>query len=167
MRKIGFFFLGLGLATSAYSQTTGHELIGSAGDCFTGTGYQLDWSIGESVTSTFSDESYLLAQGFQQHVYTVGTIVEDPATGGPTFSLYPNPVTGHIFLQIEGELPDGLRYKLFDIKGVMLIDREMFDNPVSLDLSAFANGTYLLSVEHEQRLFKSFRIVKADPGLQD
>jgi len=54
----------------------------------------------------------------------------------PAFKIYPNPTTGKVYIEAEGEI------KVYDAQGVLLL--ETFGNQV--DLSAYPQGVYLLQV---------------------
>jgi hypothetical protein len=52
--------------SSASCQLSSPEVIATAGGFFTGTSLTQSWTIGESITETFSGSSIIATQGFQQ-----------------------------------------------------------------------------------------------------
>ncbi len=76
------------MSSLAISQTASPELISSLGDSFNNTSYQLDWSIGECITTTHTAGDYVLTQGFHQNSYVI-TAVED-LRADIYMSVYPN-----------------------------------------------------------------------------
>ena len=66
MNRILFLIAFLPLMCSA--QTTSPEVIASSGDHFSNATGSLSWTLGETMTETFSNGGHILTQGFQQPV---------------------------------------------------------------------------------------------------
>ena len=82
------------------------------------------------------------------------SIEENPLT---TIEIFPNPV-GHdlyIDLQCSGTVTMEIR----DLSGKMLIAKKI-ENNTSVDVSALANGIYLVSLSNQDTVQKKVRIVK-------
>ena len=142
---------------SANAQMASPELVSSSGDSFNNTSYQLDWSIGECVTATHSSGDYVLTQGLHQNSYVI-TSVEDLATD-LNISVYPNPTTDLINLTSLQNL-SGLAVTVTDINGKVLQQAEVTNEVKELNFSNYANGIYFLTVKQENKLIKSFKIIK-------
>ena len=167
MRKIILFFVGLFLANLAISQTASPELVSSAGESFINTSYQLDWSIGECVTTTHSAGNYVITQGFHQNSYVITTI-KDLVTD-VKISVYPNPTTDFINLKIypvenynrvESSKVEDLQYTITDFSGKILQTKKIAEDIEQINFSNFATGTYFITISENKQLIKSFKIIK-------
>lgn len=65
-------------------------------------------------------------------------------TNAQQFGLYPNPSLGEITLQAIGE--NKINYTIYDILGRTLMNGTFTDTK-TIDLSSYANGTYLVRFE--------------------
>ena len=80
-------------------------------------------------------------------------------TTSELFSLFPNPGDKLVQLKINASSSDNYRIELFDLSGKRLKDIETNSRWISMNLSSFSSGVYLIKVsngyEHEvQRLVK-------------
>ena len=155
-----FFTVILGIAFfGAIGQTVGPELVSSAGESFNNTSYQLDWSIGECVTATYSNGSYLITQGFHQNSYVI-TAVEDLAKD-INITVYPNPTSDFISLRFSTtEILRNVKLTVTDISGKLLQQSKVTSDQEQLNFSNYAKGVYFLNVKRENHLIKSFKIIK-------
>ena len=158
MRRL-FLTVGLGIAfLGATAQTASLELVSSAGNSFSNTSYQLDWSIGECVSSTHSAGDYVITQGLHQSSYVV-TLVED-LRADIQMSVYPNPTTDFVSLKVESSKIEGMQYTITDFSGRVLQTENFAEVIEQINFSNYAAGTYFISVVENNQLIKSFKIIK-------
>ncbi len=158
MRRL-FLTVGLGIALlSANAQTASPELVSSAGESFNNTSYQLDWSIGECITTTHTAGDYVLTQGFHQNSYVI-TAVED-LRSDIYMSVYPNPTSDFISLKVESSKAEDLQYTITDFSGRVLQTSNFVGDIEQINFSNYAVGTYFISVTENNQLIKSFKIIK-------
>lgn len=160
MKRLILIF-GLGVfVLIAKSQTVSPELISSAGDSFNNTSYQLDWSIGELVTETYTGTQNTLTQGFhQENTYIVTNIDENPLL---EFSIvaFPNPTSDLICLKVENEKFNEMQYFITDISGKVLQNGKFANETEQINFSNYAVGTYLITISQNNQFVKSFQIIK-------
>jgi hypothetical protein len=160
MRRL-ILTVGLGLAIfTANAQTASPELVSSAGDSFNNTSYQLDWSIGELVTETYTGAQNTLTQGFHQGTYIVTSIDENPLL---EFSItaYPNPTSDLVTIDFPSSEGHGnVKIIVTDLSGKVLQTSEMQSDLEQINFSSYANGTYLITVSQNNQSVKSFQIIK-------
>ena len=79
---------------TANGQSIINDVIGSAGmHSMNAGGIQLSWTIGEPITETTSNPTWILTQGFHQSWQSQGTIGQSPYESSQlTVNVYPNPV---------------------------------------------------------------------------
>ena len=83
----------------------------------------------------------------------------DELPDGNRMTLYPNPTKGVIRFEI-GQ-PDGAlgHYRLFNLKGTLLIEGVCKSNAFDLDLSGQPNGVYLIEFRNKNKVYSS-KIIK-------
>jgi hypothetical protein len=118
------------------------------------------WTLGETVTETFSTASHTLTQGFHQP-----SLINVNGIGGitiPGMSVYPNPAAESININLT-HLPAGdYSIALFDVLGNKVSEMNVADNRVVfLPLSPFANGVYMLTVSSVS-FSQSFKVIKSE-----
>jgi hypothetical protein len=138
----------------------GQQVISSAGGSATGTGIQLSWTVGEPVIETFTGSSAILTQGFHQSKLTITAI--DPAVYTDLeLSVFPNPVSTSLQLQIKGDLLQKLSYQLYNMEGKTIFSKKVDASPEMINMELYTSGTYLLKiVRDEQFPVKIFKIIK-------
>jgi len=156
MIKSTFLFACILLTIITFGQTNEPELVSSAGDSFSNSIYRIDWSIGECVTSTHSVGDYIITQGFHQNIFVI-TVVEDLETN-INISVYPNPTSD--FITILNEKPTSVSIELIDINGKVLLQEKNTKTEKQLDFSPYTRGVYFLILKQEEKLIKSFKIIK-------
>ena len=158
---IGVMLLGVACLL-APAQTLSRSVIGSTGS----VNELLSYTVGETVIETGSSGTLILTQGFQQPDKLIGTF-SDPILGHASFTLYPNPASERLMLEIQTNQPRFLQIQISDIRGRQMSPVKRIETglgtPHSFDVNSFASGTYLLLIKNEQgTLLKGLRFVKMD-----
>jgi len=103
--------------------------------------------------------------GNGQHIFSM--LIDNIST--TEFSLddeimvFPNPVRSNLYISFPKEIPENLRYLLFDQRGSLVLQKESSlsvsgDNEV-LNLQDLPPGTYSLIINNEKGLFIQHRVV--------
>ncbi len=90
------------------------------------------------ITATGTNNIYLAKTG-------MGTGIASP-TASNQVSLYPNPTSGHITLEMS-DLNEEATIRIFDISGKLMAEEMMSTSSKQLDVSTLQAGTYFLQVE--------------------
>lgn len=115
----------------------------------------MDWSIGECVTATHSEGNYVITQGLHQNSYVV-TAVEDLATdkhqciSQPYKRLY----------KFKSSKVEGMQYTITDFTGRVLQTENFAGDIEQINFSNYTSGTYFITVQENNQLIKSFKIIK-------
>ena len=153
-RKLLFVLLLSICCLGAHAQP--HDLVSSSGASFENSSGYLDFSIGELITSTLTSTSAVLTQGFHQTRLRTGVpVVSEPAI---QMSVYPNPVSDRLILQVE--LPEGFDYLLYDSRGVLLDRGQILGEHTEIDFTTLAPAIYILRVTNHKEEVRLFQIVK-------
>jgi hypothetical protein len=156
-RKVYFFIF---IIPFAIGSLEAQQVISSAGASATGTGVQLSWTIGEPVIETFTGTSAILTQGFHQSRLTV-TAIDPTLFPELDLSVYPNPVSTSLRLVISGDKLQNLTYRLYNIEGKAIIDKDIENSPELIKMELFSSGTYILKVFRDENIpLKTFKVIK-------
>jgi hypothetical protein len=141
------------LTTCALSkaQMIDRELISPAGGFFENSSIQVAWVIGDLCAGHFD----------------IGHISTDPTVNVPWHSavisritVYPNPTTDKVFLEIDMENIDHCMYFLFDLQGREIQNNNITSKLTELSFAQFESGVYIMKVIKENTLVQEIKIVK-------
>jgi Secretion system C-terminal sorting domain len=143
-----FSFMG----TASFCQRIERSLVGTAGETYVSSGFQLSYSIGEPVivpspSTTFDVVTFprIFTIGFQQpHVATTGGLVST----NNWVSVYPNPTTGRVRLDIHGNNFQANSVRIYNAIGqeVAIKPFVLVNGSIDLFLDNLPAGVYLIAV---------------------
>ena len=131
----------------ASAQSISPQVFGSAGNYYAVGGNSISFTIGEALTTTLTNSSYKITQGFQQPSYmaTAITEVENPVYD---LNIYPNPASNVITISNNGNtFSNNTRLFLIDVLGRKLIEQQLNNKQTLIDLQQLAAGTYFIVID--------------------
>ena len=149
-----WFSIGLtGLqAQSTFSASGGND---------TGAGGKASFSIGQVVYTTNTGMNGSAAQGVQQpYEISVITSIEEAKDISVEMVVYPNPATDFVKLKIASYQVQNLRYQLYDINGTLLQDNKIEGQETNISMQTLFSSTYFLKVTDNNKVIKTFKIIK-------
>ena len=157
-RNVLSIFIPLFILISGMSRS--QQVISSAGTHVVETNVQLSWTVGEPVIETFNAGGHILTQGFHQSKLTI-TAIDPVEFPGLSISVFPNPVSSFIRLEVTGEGLNNLSFQLADMNGKILLSSKVESLPGMINMEPFAPGSYLLCIfRNSVQSLKSFKIIK-------
>lgn len=105
------------------------------------------------------DCAYLDLISFPGGVVNVPISIEEYAQNAPKISVWPNPTTDFIHMQLSDDTQN-YSYQLFNMNGKLLQGGQLFDNYSDIDVRHLATGTYILKVEDKQHHIQTTKIIK-------
>lgn len=154
-RAILFFVLFV----VAVVNTIAQEVIATAGKAENSSGYQVSWTLGETVIETADAGSSVLTQGFHQSKLTI-TAINEVTKAGFDLKVYPNPTQDFVIVHLS-KLNGQPAYKLFDLNGKLIEQQKISTTDVKINMRSFAEGTYLLKlINKNQNQLQTFKIIK-------
>lgn len=158
MKRILFFLILFCAVQYSIAQSLSPQVVSSAGNSFTNGANQLDWTLGESVTSSLTNSSNQLTQGFHQGNLTI-TSVENFDTAFE-LTIFPNPAVDLVQIQFEKANENNL-IELYTSAGKLLLTQSSGANTLcQVDMSKYESGTYLVKIYNKNTQGRSYRIVK-------
>lgn len=142
------------------------ETFNTAGQNVTGNTGSFSYSIGQVFYTYIGETVYHVAQGIQhinsdENKETISK-PEDIIIPEAHIVVYPNPTTDFINLTMNGvDLEKGPNtYQLFSYQGKLLQQQSIEGDHTQISLSNLSSSTYLLQVFVDNKILKTFKILK-------
>ncbi len=137
------------------------QTLPAAGGKGEGSGGSVTFTVGQVTQETLSGNGTTVLQGVQipYEIYVVTGKKEYPGIT-LTCTVYPNPAADHLTLKLKNVPPGNLTAALFDLNGKLITNREINAQEISIPLDKVTPGTYLLKVTDNQKILKTFKIIK-------
>ena len=151
------FLLGLGLTISIHAQ----ETIPTTGGESTGSGGSVSYTVGQVLFTTNTGTNGTVAEGVQQP-YEISVVVgiEQAESINLICKVYPNPATDLLTLEVDIADNENLFFQLYDIMGKLVVSKKLIDIKTTIPMNNFAPSTYFLKVTDNQKVVKTFKIIK-------
>lgn len=156
MQKFYLLVISVLAIINSQGQQLDPAVVATTGDHYVSSGYQLSFTLGETVIATFASDEHTLTQGFHQTELTITSVLETPEI---IVQLFPVPARDLVYIKFNN--PNNLRhFNLFDMSGKQInsgsIDpsTELFELPVS----KLANGTYILNLHFDDTILQPYKI---------
>lgn len=148
--------LGLGL-TGLKAQ----EVIPATGGNASGSGGTASYTVGQVVYTTNTEANGSVAQGVQQ-AYEISVVkgIEEAKDITLECTVYPNPTTDLLTLNIENYDVKNLSYQLFNISGKLLENKKLTSNETTIKMENRVAAVYFLKVMDNQQEIKTIKIIK-------
>jgi len=151
-----FFLFGLCIAI-----VQGQQTIPTTGGNASGSGGSGNYTVGQILSSAISGTNGTVVQGVQQpYEISVVTAIRNTEDISLKCLVYPNPAGGITKLVFESGDIENLRFRLYDINGILLEDKKVEGRETEISLVNFTSSVYFLKVSKNNLEVKVFKIVK-------
>jgi hypothetical protein len=142
--------------------------VNAAGGTANIGGNNYEWSVGEmALVNTGTGSNITVTQGVLQPAQSTGN-VDDYAGVMKNVSVYPVPTRGVVYIQHEFVSAGSLNYKLMDITGKLILERDVEIQPGTgkqeINLENLPNASYMLHLVYNSvdntRTVTSFKLDK-------
>ena len=125
-----------------FGQILSPSVVSSSGASYYNGGVIMDFTLGEIVIETFSNNANILTQGFHQGIIKIVLSVSDIDI---KTKIYPNPTTNFIIIELEKNVNADIL--VYDINGKIVIKDKLNDaQQKQLDFSFLTQGNYFLHI---------------------
>jgi hypothetical protein len=139
----------------------GQETIPVTGGTATGSGGSVTFTAGQVAYLTLSETNWTVSQGVQQpYEISVSTAIENTGYIDLICTVFPNPTIGSLKLIVGLSDYKNLRFRLFNINGVLLRDDKIEARETEISLDGLSSSVYFLKVINRNKELKIFKIVK-------
>jgi hypothetical protein len=155
------FLLFLVLSSFYFTALKAQSTIPATGGNATGTGGSVSYTIGQVTYQTQSGTNGSVAQGVQQP-FEISIVTAIENTEGITleYKVYPNPTRGIITLKINPYDKENLRYRLYDLSGILIQDKKIESEETIISMENLSSSVYFLRVIKDNIEVKTFKIIK-------
>ncbi len=141
------------------AQSLSPEVIASGGTVWSNDAIgSISWTLGEMSVKTYSTTDFLITEGFQQPSVTTTPVLVHPELG-LTISIFPNPTTGSLYLEIA-DLKDPITIQVVNILGKSFSQHQLITTKSILDLHDLPAGIYFIQSHIQNKLIGTFKIQK-------
>ncbi|MEM7375631.1 MAG: T9SS type A sorting domain-containing protein [Bacteroidota bacterium] len=145
-------FLCLSLQMVMGQLTIERQVIASYGHQVSSGTIDLSATAGETATATLINGSLVLTQGFQQSNLGMVGIEDELLEQTVDYSIYPNPTSDLLTVELTSDIPVNLEVRLYDLRGRALPDLTKVLQgsgflTYQFNLSELASGRYLLMIK--------------------
>lgn len=138
----------------------GQSTIPASGGNATGSGGSVSYTVGQVTYQTFEGTTGTFAQGVQQpYEISVVTAIENTEGIILEYKVYPNPAHGFIKLTIKPFDDGNFRYRLHDLNGILLKEKNIESEETEISLESFNPSMYFLKVLKDNQEVKVFKII--------
>jgi len=139
----------------------GQETIPATGGTATGSGGSVTFTAGQLVFNVISGTTGYVIQGVQQP-YEISVVTAIKNTEDITLEciVYPNPTEGLIRLVIKSFENEIMRFRLYDINGILLQDKKIEEMDTEISMISLPSSIYFLKVIKGKMEVKTFKIIK-------
>ena len=134
----------------------------STGHVATGTGGTVEYTVGQVVYVTAIGSNGSVSAGIQQPFVIQAITAIDNKDINLIYTLYPNPTSDHIILNIENQIvdPDGSYYTIYDVKGEVVKNGQIIGRETHIQMKELKSATYLIKTYLNKEDAKIFRVIK-------
>ena len=151
------FWVGLGL-TGLRAQ---EALLAAGGNALGRSGGSVSYSVGQLFYTTNISVNVTVTQGVQQPCkISILPQSEDSSLINIVCSVYPNPVTNNVTLNIENYKDTGLFYQLYNSNGQQIEGESISASQVSISMAWLVAELYFLKIMIRGQEIKTFKIIK-------
>ena len=154
MRYFLVLIIGMTLPITAISQ----EVVSSAGNSYSNSSRQVDFTIGEVVIESLSTADIVFTQGFQQPMLSTVLAIDKEVYN---IEIYPNPVSKFLKIELDNPTKD-IKYHIVDIKGNIMDSGDLQETQTSISLMDHQNGIYFLVLSNADYQLKTYKIIKVN-----
>ena len=148
------------LLALGFSGLQAQTAIVATGGNASGSGGSMSYSVGQVFYTTATGTSGSVAQGVQQPFeISVETGVEKTGIS-LTASVYPNPTTNYLTLEVKDFELTALHYQLYDLQGKLLQTKKITEAKTKIAMSNLLPAIYFVKVIQAKKEVKTFKIIK-------
>lgn len=160
-----FIIVTMGTSIVSFSQEASPTVVAAGGGTAKGTSISLDWTLGEVAIESILSPKILYTQGFHQPVLAVERSKDkrDFIVRNYSISVFPNPATSILSVQLYFIPVVPLSLSLFDAHGKLVLTKQMpaKSQTLELNVSGYAQGAYYLQIQSaDGSIHSSYNIIK-------
>ena len=142
----------------AAMNVSGQSNIVASGGNAAGSAGSASYSIGQIDFNTVKGTENYLVEGVQQPYEIIPLFTE--AIPEIAIKVYPNPATASLNIEFVNTDTEGSSFRISDLNGRLLQEGVIDSRIKTIDVANLPAAAYILSIQKENKLLKSFKIIK-------
>ena len=126
----------------------------------TGSGGTVSFSIGQVAYTSATGSGGTITQGVQQPLEIVTLGIDNFPEIVLSMSVYPNPTTASINLNVGSLNFENLQYNLIDFLGKEIQSSKIINAVTQIQMENLPKAIYLLNIWDKNKTLKTFKIIK-------
>jgi len=155
LKLTAILLAGLGIST-LYAQ----QSVNTSGGDATGSGGSVSYSVGQVTYTAIGNATGSINQGVQQPYEFYTNSIDENTFISLKMTIYPNPTSASVTLRIDNPNPENYTFQLYDINGKLLTNQKISNPETSVPMENLTAGSYFLNVAGNNKILKSFKIIK-------
>lgn len=147
------------LLSFGLSAVCAQEAVPASGGDAVGSGGSVAFTVGQVAYTTNSGATGLVGQGVQQ-AYEIFVVDTEETNLNIVCSVFPNPTTNDLILEVQSLNNQKLSYQLFDVQGKLIISNQVTNNQTKIKTKDLPSAIYFLNILQDKNQIKSFKIIK-------
>jgi hypothetical protein len=161
MRNCRLKFRAILILVIGFTVLNAQQVVTTSGGNASGPGGTVSYTVGQVTFNTVSGINGTLAQGVQQPFeISVVTSIKNTEEISLDCIVYPNPTNGISKLVFKSPDYENMRFRLYDINGVLLQDKKVEDKETEISVENLSTSIYFLKVLKNNHEVKVFKIIK-------
>jgi hypothetical protein len=159
MKKQLLTLAAFALLGTLKAQSVMPQVVSSSGGSGQNAQGSLDWTIGETVTTTVTDGTSTLTQGFQQPTLLIATAQKENNLTG-SLLVYPNPTADFVMVKFDANKEQQVSFKIFDVAGKLVHEGIATTANPKIPFQGLASGQYSVSLISANLKSQNISIIK-------
>lgn len=157
--KLLLFFILIYLPFQTRLQA--QETFPASGGHATGNNGSMSYSVGQVFYFSVTSANSKIAEGVQQpyEIFRVSSSLEYMGLSDAV-SVYPNPTSEYVIIEIENPINNNLRYKLFNAYGQLLSSKKINSSQTIISMGNYVPTIYYLKIFQTNKAITTFKIIK-------
>ncbi len=139
------------------------SIIGNTGGEFKNSEFTIEFTLGETMINTYSNNRQVITQGFHQPDIFLSTSIVSFDDLEFELNTYPNPFHDQFTITVKGENLPKMIVELVDINGRSILNKKLtgYEQDMLIDVSTLISGVYILKYTDEtNRIITTEKLLK-------
>ena len=159
--KYTFIILLFLIKNTSIAQKITSQVIDASGGTHRANGYSMTYSLGQTAVTMLKSSNYIITQGFQQPLNNGTTESEETQSIDFQATVFPNPTSALLNLNLQGNLEQTWQMQIVNIKGQIVRNETLQQAENQFDVSNFPNGEYFILLKGKNGVLQA-KFLKID-----
>ncbi|WP_400078138.1 T9SS type A sorting domain-containing protein [Winogradskyella sp. R77965] len=156
MKKLYIIYFASVFCVPLMAQTA----VTASGGNASGTGGTASYTVGQIIDTNINGSNGSVNHGVQQPIEFFTLDVDDYLNTDFKISVFPNPTSVNIQLNIDNYNSNDFNYFLYDVYGRTILHQKIKDSDTIITIESLASATYYLKITENNRIIKTVKILK-------